>query len=393
MMKLKTYIAALAMLCITLQASAQHNTITVSTAAQFVEALGPDRTIIIATDQPLNITEAIDQKVAEGTLPEGETYYTPEAPVSTTAQVTYASNTDGNTLQVRGCNHLTIRSARGRATLLATPRYANVLEFIDCNDLTLENLVMGHTQDGYCDKGVLELDRCNHVTINDCDLYGCGTEGFVIDGCHNVTVNRTTVHDCTYYTMHVVRSNLVRFNDCIFRDNRKFDQLCISNSRDVDFTGCLFDNLQGPLFALNDYVDFFCCTFRKCQMQPIDSEYGPQGYAVLAYCTQLPDDSPATINVKKPAIRPGLWTDGKHQYHVTQADAYRYVFTPTDQPDNAFALNCISVEANDYILAPQSPNESFSRLVADAGRNGAADYVRLLDDGGTLLHSFKRIGR
>ena len=393
MMKLKTYITALAMLCITLQASAQHNTITVSTAAQFVEALGPDRTIIIATDQPLNITEAIDQKVAEGTLPEGETYYTPEAPVSATAQVTYASNTDGNTLQVRGCNHLTIRSARGRATLLATPRYANVLEFIDCNDLTLKNLVMGHTQDGYCDKGVLELDRCNHVTINDCDLYGCGTEGFVIDGCHNVTVNRTTVHDCTYYTMHVVRSNLVRFNDCIFRDNRKFGQLCISGSRDVDFTGCLFDNLQGPLFALNDYVDFFCCTFRKCQMQPIDSEYGPQGYAVLAYCTQLPDDSPATINVKKPAIRPGLWTDGKHQYRVTQADAYRYVFTPTDQPDNAFALNCISVEANDYILAPQSPNESFSRLVADAGRNGAADYVRLLDDGGTLLHSFKRIGR
>nr|WP_316619029.1 right-handed parallel beta-helix repeat-containing protein [uncultured Ruminococcus sp.] len=220
-MKLKTYITALAMLCITLQASAQHNTITVSTAAQFVEALGPDRTIIIATDQPLNITEAIDQKVAEGTLPEGETYYTPEAPVSATAQVTYASNTDGNTLQVRGCNHLTIRSARGRATLLATPRYANVLEFIDCNDLTLENLVMGHTQDGYCDKGVLELDRCNHVTINDCDLYGCGTEGFVIDGCHNVTVNRTTVHDCTYYTMHVVRSNLVRFNDCIFRDNKE----------------------------------------------------------------------------------------------------------------------------------------------------------------------------
>ena len=82
-----------------------------------------------------------------------------------------------------------------------------------------------------------------------------------------------------------------------------------------------------------------------------------------------------------------------HQYRVTQADAYRYVFTPTDQPDNSFALNCISVEANDYILAPQSPNESFSRLVADAGRNGAADYVRLLDDGGTLLHSFKRIGR
>ena len=73
MMKLKTYISTLAMLCLTFQASAQGNTITVSTAAQFIDALGPDRTIVIATDQPLNITEAIDQKVAEGTLALGET--------------------------------------------------------------------------------------------------------------------------------------------------------------------------------------------------------------------------------------------------------------------------------------------------------------------------------
>ena len=128
-------------------------------------------------------------------------------------------------------------------------------------------------------------------------------------------------------------------------------------------------------------------------MEPIDSEFGPQGYAVLAFCTQLPDDAPSTIKVKKPAIRPGLWTDGKQQYRVTRADAYRYVFTPTDQPDKPFALNCISAEANEYILAPQLPDEDFSRLVADAGRNGAADYVRLLDDGGTLLYSFKRIGK
>lgn len=393
MMKLKTYISTLALLCLAFQASAQGNTITVSTAAQFVDALGPDRTIVIATDQPLNITEAIDQKAAEGTLPLGETYYTPSEPLTTAPQVTYAPNTDGNTLQVRGCDRLTIRSAKGRATLLATPRYANVMEFIDCNDLKLENLVMGHTEDGYCDKGVLELDRCNRVTINDCDFYGCGTEGFVFDGCLDVTVNRTTVHDCTYYTMHVARSNRVRFNDCIFRDNRKYDQLCINTSDDVIFTGCLFDNLQGPLFALDDYVNFYCCTFKKCEMEPIDSEFGPQGFAVLAYCKQLPDDAPSTIKVKKPAIRPGLWTDGKQQYRVTMADAYRYVFTPIDEPDKAFALNCISVEVNDYIMAPVSANEDVSRLVADVGRNGAADYVRLLDDGGTLLYSFKRIGR
>ena len=212
-MKLRTFLTTIAMLCMALAAAAQGNTIIVNNAAELVNALGSDRTIVIATNQPLNITEAIDQRVGEGTLPEGETYYDPVTAAAITAQVTYASNTDGNTLQVRGCNNLTIRSARGNATLLATPRYANVLEFIHCNNVLLENIIMGHTQDGYCDKGVLELDGCNHVTINDCDLFGCGTEGFVIEACNDVTVNRTTVHDCTYYTMHIVRSNQVRFND------------------------------------------------------------------------------------------------------------------------------------------------------------------------------------
>ncbi len=392
-MKLKTYITTLAVLCLALEAMAQRNTITVSTAAELVNALGPDRTIVIATDQPLNITEAVDQRVGEGTLPEGETYFSPESAAGVTAHVTYASNTDGNTLQVRGCDNLTIRSARGRATLLATPRYANVLEFIGCNNLKLENLVMGHTQDGYCDKGVLELDDCKHVTINDCDLFGCGTEGFVIDCCSDVTINRTTVHDCTYFTMHVSRSNQVRFNDCIFRDNRKYEQLCINSSDDIVFTGCLFDNLQGPLFALDDYINFYSCSFRKCQMQPIDEEFGPQGFAVLAFCTQLPDEAPAAISVQKPTLRTGLWSDGKRRYRVTQADAYRYVFTPVDAPQEAFALNCISVKANEYITAPVFPGENMGRLVADVGRNGAADYVRIQDDGGALQQSFSYIGR
>ena len=392
-MKLKTYFTALAVICLALEASADGNTINVKTAAEFVNALGPDRTIVIVTNQPLNITEAIDRRVSEGTLPEAETYFNLETPPAKSARVTYASNTDGNALQVRGCNNLTIRSARGTATLLATPRYVNVMEFIDCKDLKIENIVMGHTQDGYCDKGVLELDRCNHVTINDCDLYGCGTEGFVIDCCNDVTVNRTTVHDCTYHTMHIFRSNQVRFNDCIFRDNREYDQLCVSNCNDIVFTGCLFDNLQGPLFALDDYVNFYSCSFRRCMMQPIDSEFGPQGYAILAYCSQLNEETSAIISVKKPTLRLGLWTDGKRQYRVTRSDAYRYVFTPLDEPENAFALNCISVKANDYITAPEFPCENRSRLVADAGRNGGTDYVRILDDGGVLQQSFRYVGR
>ena len=101
-MKLRTFLTTIAMLCMALAAAAQGNTIIVNNAAELVNALGSDRTIVIATNQPLNITEAIDQRVGEGTLPEGETYYDPVTAAAITAQVTYASNSDGNTLQIQG---------------------------------------------------------------------------------------------------------------------------------------------------------------------------------------------------------------------------------------------------------------------------------------------------
>lgn len=393
-MKLKTISLLLACTCAVLAAGAQSATVRVSTATELINALGPDRTIVIDATQPLNVTEALNQMVAEGSIAEGETYYDPLTADRIGHHVTYASNTDGNTLQVRGCKGLTIRAAKGRVTLLATPRYANVLEFIHCEDLRLENLIMGHTQEGYCDKGVLELDGCTHVTINDCDLFGCGTEGFSMEGCNNVTVNRCTVHDCTYYTMHILGCRQVRFNDCVFRDNQEFEQLQIANVSDVTFTACVFDNLQGPLFKnVRDYVNFYSCTFRNCEMEDIMSDFEPQGYAILAYCTIDNSARPlTTADTKKPAIRPGYWTDGKHKFRVTKTDDYHYVFTALDGPEEMFGLNCISVSANEYILAPEYPfiDGGYPRYVVDVGRNGAADYVRIKDDGGALLRSFTR---
>lgn len=390
---------ALMLIAVALGASAAGKTITVKNAHEFIQALGPDRTIVIATSKPLNITEELEKRIASGEILEGPSYYDVESASQVKTHITYTSNTDGNGLQVRGFDGLTIKGKGKGATLLASPRYVNVLEFINCNNLTIENITMGHTVGGYCDKGVLELDDCLNVTINDCDFFGCGTEGFIFDGCVRVTVNRSCVHDCTYHTMHVRNCSQVRFNDCVFRNNMEYDQINIGGCEDVDFTGCLFDTLEGPLFNLAEYQCFYCCTFRNCSIEPINagdshSEYFPLGNAILGYCMTMFGDEKAYVDTPHPDIKLGIWTDGAEKYMVTQSDPYRYVFTSMGDSGEVFAVNCVSVALNEYICAPEFPYSSklgrlCVRMVEDEGRH----YMRINDDGGEIIKSFFYIGK
>lgn len=396
-MKLRFLAVMMAIAGIALGASAGSKTITVKTAHDFVKAIGPDRTIVIASKTPLNITDELEKMIATGEIQRGPTYYGMEIEDMVADCLTYCSQFDGNGLQVRGCNNLTIKGkGKNGATLLASPRYVNVMEFINCDNLNLENITMGHTEGGYCDKGVIEIDGSNDVVINNCDFFGCGTEGFVFEECNRVTVNNSCVHDCTYYTMHLKGCNQVRFNDCTFRNNMEFSQINISVCESVTFTGCLFDNLDGELFNLDDYHSFYCCTFRNCKIDPIapDHNFFPNGNAVLGYCSTIFGEATASAGAEKPSIKLGLWTDGAKTFNVTCADPYRYLFTPVNGDGEIFAVNCISVSDNDYICEPEYPHETaYGRLCVDVAKDGKREYVRIKDDGGELIKSFFYLGK
>lgn len=403
-MKLRFFAFMMAIVGLAMGASAGEKKITVKNAHDFIKALGPNRTIVIATSKPLNITDELEKMIASGEIKEGPSYYNPETASQVREHITYDHNTDGYGLQVRGFDNLTIKGKGKGATLLASPRYVNVMEFINCNNLMLENITMGHTQGGYCDKGVLELDDCLNVTINDCDFFGCGTEGFVFELCDNVTVNRSCVHDCTYHTMHVRGCNQVRFNDCVFRKNMQFSQINIGDSQDVDFTGCVFDSLEGELFNLNSYQNFYCCTFRNCAINPIDandehSEFFPDGYAILGYCMTMFGDDQAVVDTPHPDIKEGIWTDGAENYEVKKVDPYRYVFSNVvaehSGAGDVFAVNCMSAVRNEYICAPVFPYEmgKLGRLCARVVDDDGHQYLRINDDGGEIIKSFFYIGK
>ena len=237
-------------------------TYTVHTAEEFINALGPDRTVVVESVNPLILTPVIERLAQETSIPTYD-YYGSNNYVG----LGYYDNQDGPALAVVGFMNLTIKG-QGPAdvTILSQPRYADVITFEDCHNLNISNIVMGHTDEGYCEGAVVSLRRCSNVNITGSDFFGCGTEGFIISGSNNIVVEASAVHNCSYHTMHLLNSKNITFKDCLFRDNRQFEQINVNNCENVAFTNSVFSNLQGPLFNINSLTTFVNCSFLNCSL-------------------------------------------------------------------------------------------------------------------------------
>lgn len=212
------------MMCILLIAAAgcvsfsTRNATRVSTAEDLVRAIGPNRTII---------------------LDPGE-YVITGLPQSSRAHVTWEEVHDGDQIVVCNVSGLRICTEGGKpASILVSPRYAYVLSFRDCKDVSLENILFGHTKEkGYCTGGVLSFARCENVVIRNSILHGSGHEGLTVADSSNVTFADSIIRDCTYGIMSLSKSSQIVFLKSQFIDNQIFDLISIRRCEDVTFREC-----------------------------------------------------------------------------------------------------------------------------------------------------------
>ena len=115
---------------------------------------------------------------------------------------------EGYELEIHDVQGLTLRgTGADKTTLSAEPRYANVLSFRNCGDLTLEDLTAGHTEaPGWCSGGVVYLKDCRNVRLARCTLFGCGTIGVWAESCRDLLVEDADIYECSY--------NAVSAQDC-----------------------------------------------------------------------------------------------------------------------------------------------------------------------------------
>ncbi|MGN0982888.1 MAG: M56 family metallopeptidase [Candidatus Limivicinus sp.] len=135
--------------------------------------------------------------------------------------VWYDTYVDGPQLVISGVKNLSITGGGAdRASIQAVPRYAEVLAFENCQNITLKDFTAGHTQaPGHCTGGVVYFANSSDLNVEGCSLYGCGVWGITLSGCENMTVKNTEIYDCSYGDLNFASSKNIRLENCNIHDN------------------------------------------------------------------------------------------------------------------------------------------------------------------------------
>ena len=196
-------------------------TVTVTNADEFLAAIGPNTEIVIDA-------ELIDFSTAKDYGGGPKKYYR------------WEDIYDGPALVIAGADNLTIRSKDGKTknhTISAVPRYANVLTFINCDNLVLSGFTAGHTREpGVCVGGVLRFQNCTMISVDNCGLFGCGTLGVDAEACTSITLRSSEIYECSNGGVQMLDTTGITIEKCTFRDLGG-NNLMLSGCSDVTVDG------------------------------------------------------------------------------------------------------------------------------------------------------------
>ena len=186
---------------------------------EFIAAIGPDTTIYLEPGS-YDLTTAADY----GSM--GGEYYT------------WGEEFDGYSLVIQYVGNLTILGeGPDKVTLETVPRYADVLRFENCHDITLQGFTAGHTvEPGSCAGDVLGIVTSQGIRVENCSLFGCGVIGIHAEYASMLTVENTEIHHCEYAAASLWGCTNVTFTDCNIHDNGS-NTIDVYNSQKVTQDG------------------------------------------------------------------------------------------------------------------------------------------------------------
>lgn len=416
---MKRYIFSLIALCLTLGVQAHDarvedvplqdqpmETFTVSNEREFVTALGSNRIVIIKDGTTLNLTKQLNNSDFFGYYGRlwtddyyGERNGDDELIVS-------CDRFDGRQLELLNVHNLTIRGGKD-CKIVVEPRYANVLNFYRCSHITLENLTVGHTEEGYCEGGVLYFENSARILVKNCDLYGCGTYGLEAHSTLELTMDNTVIRDCSYGIMILDATHTTKFIDCDFIRCREFSLVEINaECRDTRFLRCRFAQNKGSLFNLHSNIAVESCEIHHPQgEEPGNADSRYFGYAD-DNTRWFRDDIALESRPKKPtlskeeqlaAIRK-LYADAKkniEQRKEAELPPDELVLTGNYMAAGAGPINAVThyYFSGDY--SEERSSEYYQTYFITRKFNvGAMDYYQelLYDDEGTLVFFFEKQG-
>ena len=133
---------------------------------------------------------------------------------------------------------------KGKTAIRISPD-GPVLSFVSCKKITLENIVFGHegtpNSCGPSDD-VLVFNQSTGIEIKQCELYGCGAVGIILENASDVSVSDSIIRNCTYGLLQINNTTKVRFDNTKFYETQSYSNghIAITDSREITFTSCQF---------------------------------------------------------------------------------------------------------------------------------------------------------
>ncbi len=171
--------------------------------------------------------------------------------------------------QINNASNLCLEAAEGAdVTICIDDAYEPVLAFGDARNITLKNLIVGHSvEPGYCTGSVLYFANSDGIDIENCKLYGSGTYGVEASFVYDITVRNTEIYECTYGLVSLSSVSHASFEDCVMRDSSDLSMIYAHDSSDVLFDRCDFNNNRADAFDTVYFVElgeYDRITFRDC---------------------------------------------------------------------------------------------------------------------------------
>ncbi len=127
---------------------------------------------------------------------------------------------------------------KDQVSIVAVPRYANVLRFTNMSGLILQGFTAGHSEaPGECSGGVIQLENVNNTNIEGCGLYGCGILGVSGFDCDTLYVTGTEIYDCSSGAAWFYGCKNVRVDYCDVHDIQGREFYADSRCQDVLIDG------------------------------------------------------------------------------------------------------------------------------------------------------------
>jgi hypothetical protein len=205
-------------------------TLEVATVDQFVDAIGPNRVIRLAPGD-YNLS-----KVREGSH----------------EFMSIVPEFDGPQLVFHSLKNTELYcDGPEPAHLYVEPRYVFPLYLSRCESVRLRNLRFGHSPEpGSCVGGVVRIERSKTIDLNECDLYGCGTVGLVLEHAESVVVANSLIRDCNEGFASIEDCRDVVLHHCTFRSNTVNSGFLVTSSDNIRIADTVIqDNAE------NEYLD------------------------------------------------------------------------------------------------------------------------------------------